>query len=351
MVKKVKNIKKIFALFITAIISLNAVGAACADSRLDDAVNKTAQYIISAVPDLSVGSIGGEWAVIGLKRSGYDINSEYFDKYYNNFLSHLFEKGGKLSERKYTEYSRAVLALTAIGKDPKNVSGYDILSPLYDYEKTARQGVNGVVFALLALDSGDYYVPDGLREKYIEEILSYRLSDGGFGFDASETASDIDMTAMALQALSKYKTQENVKNSIERALGFLSANQFEDGGFASANAETAESVSQVIIALCALGISVNDERFLKNGNTVTENLLSFMNDDGSFRHKLADQKPNQMATEQALCALSSLKRISDGKTSLYDMTDNRTDVGACMLMGLNAVIEIKEIYGVFKNEK
>ena len=76
-----------------------------------------------------------------------------------------------------------------------------------------------------------------------------------------------------------------------------------------------------------------------------------MNDDGSFRHKLTDQKPNQMATEQALCALASLKRISDGKTSLYDMTDNRTDVGACMLMGLNAVIEIKEIYGVFKNEK
>ena len=347
----IQKVKKIFALFITAIISLNAVGAVCADSRLDMSVNKTAQYIISAVPDPSVGSIGGEWAVIGLKRSGYDINSEYFDKYYNNLLLQLSQNGGKLSERKYTEYSRASLALTAIGKDPKNILGYDVLSPLYDYEKTAQQGVNGVVFALLALDSGEYYAYSGLREKYIEEILSYQLSDGGFGFDASETASDIDMTAMALQALSKYKTQENVKNSIERALGFLSANQFADGGFASGSAETAESVSQVIIALCALGISVNDERFLKNGNTVTENLLSFMNDDGSFRHKLDDPKPNQMATEQALCALSSLKRIADGKTSLYDMTDNRTDVGACMLIGLNAVTEIKEIYGVFINEK
>lgn len=89
------------------------------------------------------------------------------------------EAGGKLSETKYTEYSRLVLALTAIGRDPRDVGGYDLLVPLADLERVAMQGVNGSIYALLALDSAGYEIPQNpdaavqaTREGYVDVILS-----------------------------------------------------------------------------------------------------------------------------------------------------------------------------------
>ena len=58
----------------------------------------------------------------------------------------LKEQDGILSENKYTEYSRAVLALCAIGEDPSEIGGYDIQKPLEDYETVVSQGLNGAVF-------------------------------------------------------------------------------------------------------------------------------------------------------------------------------------------------------------
>ena len=80
------------------------------------------------------------------------------------------------------------------------------------------------------------------------------------------------------------------------------------------------TVSQVIVALTELGISPDDERFVKNGQTLEQVLLRFAQEDGSFRH-IADGKSDEMATEQALYALAAISRAQDGRTTLYDMTD------------------------------
>jgi hypothetical protein len=77
---------------------------------------------------------------------------------------------------------------------------------------------------------------------------------------------------------------------------------------------------QVLVALCELGISVDDARFVKNGKTLVDNILSFQNADGSFKH-VHDGSSNQMATEQALYALVAAQRAAKSKNTLYDMTD------------------------------
>ena len=49
---------------------LTGAQAAVSKETLNDAVQDTAEYMYRTVQDPQVGSIGGEWAVLGLARSG-----------------------------------------------------------------------------------------------------------------------------------------------------------------------------------------------------------------------------------------------------------------------------------------
>lgn len=288
---------------------------------LNTAVEKCVQYINSAVPSPGVSSIGGEWAVIALARSGAENQQNFFDKYYDSLVKKLTDKNGVLHDRKYTEYSRAVLAVTAIGKNAENVSGYNLITTLCDFDNTVWQGINGAIWALIALDSGNYAVGNTeIREKYIEKIISEQNSDGGWSLGETD-ASDTDLTAMALTALAKYKNDEKISTAVISALDFLSNSQNENGGFSTYGTETSESVSQVIIALCALKIPQNDARFVKNGKTAYDNLMTYYDGNGGFYHDADKSGSNQMASEQAFCALVSLKRFNENLCSVYDMTD------------------------------
>ena len=130
--------------------------------------------------------------------------------------------------------------------------------------------------------------------------------------------SDVDLTAMAMQALAKYTALDGVSAALDRAAAFLSAEQLPNGGFQSYGDENSESVSQVILALCENGISLDDPRFQKPGGALTDALERFACPDGSFRHTLAGEG-NLMATEQALCALAAIHRAERGESTLYAM--------------------------------
>lgn len=318
--------KKLLSVFITLIFLIMPLNAFSED--FDGIISETSKHILTETINPAVSSIGGEWAVVGLARYNYSENSDFFDKYLNNLQTVLCEKGGILHKRKYTEYSRVVLALTSIGKNPENIFGFNLLMPLADFDKTIWQGTNGPCWALIALDSGDYDIPDNpevktraTRKMYVDKLLSLQNSDGGWGL-SSNSDSDIDITAMVLTALSKYKNQDEVAESINSGLLYLSLNQNQSGGFSVWGNENSESASQVIVALNSLEISLDDERFVKNGNTVLSNLLTFYDGKGGFLHT-KDGITNQMATEQAFYALVSVKRSNDGMNNLYDMTDTK----------------------------
>lgn len=328
-----KGIALLLAVIILAACATTAL--AVSDQALGAAIEDTAAYIYSTVRNPQVGSIGGEWTIVGLARSGYDIPEQYYQNYYAALESYVRDCEGNLHEKKYTEYSRVILALTAIGKDPANVAGYNLLTPLGDYDKTIWQGLNGPVWALVALDSGGYPMPrspgaktQATRAMYVDRILACQLRDGGFSLfggteaaAAGDQAADPDITGMALQALAQYQDRADVKKVINEALDCMSREQDSKGGFSSWGTANSESVAQMIVALTELGVPLDDPRFVKNGCTLLDNLMTFYVPEKGFRHTADGSGSSQMATEQAFYALAAVERVRDGKNSLYRMED------------------------------
>lgn len=314
--------KRILSLLLALTLCVSASAAYIDDARA---------YILRSVPAPGIAMVGGDWAVLGLARGDGGVTASYRDGYLSRARETVREKKGVLNTRRYTDYARVTLALTSIGVDARSVSGYDLTKPLGDYEQTIRQGFNGAVFALLALDSAAYPMPraDGAaipatRQMYVGTILERQLPDGGWAL--SGRTAEADITAMALQALAKYRAQKPVAQAIEKGVACLSELQGADGAFTSGDAATAESCAQVVIALCELGIAPDDSRFVKNGKSVLDALLAFRDASGGFRHT-QNGAVNQMASEQALLALTALARSEAGQSSLYDMRDALT-VGA-----------------------
>lgn len=317
-------------------------GAAALKKSASKVLSETGSYVKQIDKKPTVGS---EWFVLAQARSGANLNSSYFSTYYNHFANYLKENKGILTNTiKYTEYSKAILSLTAAGKDARDVGGYNLFSHISDFDKTVEQGPNGAIWALLALDSNPAYsfpkVKKGgnqnSREKLIKHLLSVEVSGGGWTMNGNK--ADSDLTGMALQTLAPYyHKREDVTKAVDRALAALSKMQNSTGGFSTGGIETVESCAQVITGLCALGIDPEkDPRFIKGGKWTVENLISYHINNSGFMHVKAGSgnngggeagKVNGIATEQGYYALVAYQRMKNGQTSLYDMSDVKLKKG------------------------
>ena len=314
----------VLPIVVAIFLSIISVGSVSTSLKGREEYNATGKYLANQSP--IVGSIGGEWEVIGLARSDLNIDKSYFEKYQNNVVNTLVEKNGVLSTAKYTEYSRVILSLTSIGSDVTNVGSYNLLSYLSDFNKVKRQGINGPIWALIALDSNNYEIPTNenpsnqtTRENLIEYIISKELSNGGWALIGN--TPDPDITAMAVTSLAKYyNSNEEVKKSVDRGITALTKMQNSSGEFSSFGTVNSESTSQVIVALCSLGINPDtDKRFIKNGKSLVDILLSYYVGNG-FSHTKGSNY-NQMATEQCFYGLVAYYRLCNNKNFLYNMTD------------------------------
>lgn len=302
-------------------------------------IQATAAFMQKAISDPAVSSVGGEWTVFSLARSGIQVPDAYYAKYYANLEQTLKDKSGKLHNVKYTEYDRVILALTAMGRSIDNVAGYNLREPLADYDTLIKQGINGPVFALIALDSRDYEIPQvkGIktqttREMLIDFILNREINGGGWALGTNPAVPDPDVTAMVIQGLTPYySANSKVKAAVDRGISWLSKAQKGDGSYASGGSTNVESIAQVIVALTGMGIDPHkDSRFVKNGHSPVEALLGFSAADGGFYHVKAGgidnggAKPGEvdlMATDQALYGLVAYDRFVRGLPRLYDMSD------------------------------
>ncbi|MCC8077159.1 MAG: S-layer homology domain-containing protein [Oscillospiraceae bacterium] len=292
------------------------------DGTLETAAAETAQYLVERVAEPTVSSVGGEWTVIGLARGGFAVPDGYFAGYRARLDAALQASDDVLSARKYTEYARVVLAVTALGQDARDVAGYDLTQPLGDYAAVMRQGLNGAVWALLALDAGDYPMPQdatATRQMYLDAILDAQRPGGGWSLQSGGADADVDLTAMALLALAPYRTQAAVSAAVDAALSYLSAAQQSNGGFVSEGTENAESAAQVLTALCTLGVGWNDPAFTKEDGTVLSALLRFRLESGAFSHT-SGGAADMMATEQGLYALAAALRFRNGDTALFQVS-------------------------------
>lgn len=300
----------------------------------DEAYAGAKAYIQSAVSTPVVSYLFGEWAVLGQARAGVELSDAYIQAYYDKVVAYVRKNMGadgvlvdpESHNPTVTDNERIILALTAIGKDPANVGGKNLLTALQDKDimqvtDTSKTDINGLVMGLLALNSRNYTSDTSWL---VQAILDQQNADGSWSASAeTKPASDVDMTAMALQALAPYYKDggnETVNTAVEKALNWLSG-KYRSGY------DSSESCAQVVIALSALNLDANtDARFTKTveGKTlsVLGNLLQYrVAENGGFKHQFADKAVNEMATEQALCAMAAYARFTEKANALYDMTD------------------------------
>lgn len=301
----------------------------------DEAYAGAKAYIQSAVSAPVVSYLFGEWAVLGQARAGVELSDAYIQAYYDKVVAYVRKNMGadgvlrdpESHNPAITDNERIALALTAIGKDPANVGGKNLLAALQDRNimqvtDTSYTDINGLVMGLLALNSRNYTSDTSWL---VQAVLAQQNEEGSWSASAdTKPASDVDMTAMALQALAPYYKDggnETVNTAVNKALQWLS-DKYKGTGYTSA-----ESCAQVVIAISALNLDANtDVRFTKTveGKTlsVLGNLLQYrVAKNGGFKHQFADKAVNEMATEQALCAMAAYARFTEKANALYDMTD------------------------------
>lgn len=301
----------------------------------DEAYAGAKAYIQSAVSAPVVSYLFGEWAVLGLARAKVPLSEAYIAAYYEKVVAYvkanigsdgILRKPDDKNTPVITDNERIILALTAIGKDPANVGGENLLKALQNKDimqvtDTSNTDINGLVMGLLALNSRNYTSDTSWL---VQAVLAQQNEDGSWRASAdTKPVGDVDMTAMALQALAPYYKDggnETVNTAVEKALNWLSG-KYRSGY------DSSESCAQVVIALSALNLDANtDARFTKTveGKTlsVLGNLLQYrVAENGGFKHQFADKAVNEMATEQALCAMAAYARFTEKANALYDMTD------------------------------
>lgn len=304
--------------------------------NFDKVYADTKKYIQNNVPAPVVASDRGEWAVLGLARAKVPLSEAYIAAYYEKVVAYvkanigsdgILRKPDDKNTPVITDNERIALALTAIGKDPANVGGKNLLAALQDRNimqvtDTSDTDINGLVFGLLALNSGNY-----TQDSYwlVQAILTQQNEDGSWSSSAdTKPVGDVDMTAMALQALAPYYNEggdTTVNAAVDKALQWLSA-KYKNTGYTSA-----ESCAQVVVALSALQLNANsDSSFVKTVDGAPTSVLGdllryYLGEGQGFKHAASGMTADQKATEQALYAMAAYERYCRRTNALYDMTD------------------------------
>ena len=296
-------------------------------------LNATMAQLAATITEPVFGTTAGEWTVLSLARGGYYAkDNAYFTDYYSRIVDTVnttaasVNLNGALHKSKSTENSRLIVALSALGKDATSVGDWDLVEAYSanGFSWIKKQGLNGTIWALIALDSNNYATTDSsIRQQCIDSILSLQHDDGGWALQANLAyASDPDVTGKALTALYPYRDQPEVAAAAEEAFACLSAMQHDNGTFASGGSECAESCAWVIVSTTTWGINPDtDSRFIKNGNSVVDALLAhYLDDEKMFQH-IIGAGSNAMATDQSCYGLVAYDRFISGKAALYDYSD------------------------------
>ena len=301
-----KRIKLLVALLVMVSMVLSGCGRKNAEEILDDQIQETSQYLVHEVRNPQAASIGGDWCVTGLARSGTSAaDMMYFEIYSDNVRAKVKSSNGVIDEEYVSAYARTVIGLCSAGKDPKDVEGYNLVTPLDNYDEVTEQGVNAAAYALVASNVSGVRLTN--EDRYIEYIIANKDD-----MISSKDGYISDYVSMAILGLSFYEDRDDVKKAIKDYVGILSEMQKEDGGFGNC-----ESDSEAIVALTSVGINPFKDKDFTKKDTLANSLMRYRADDGAFNHKLKDKKSDLMATEKALIAMDALKCMKDGK-KLYE---------------------------------
>ncbi|CAB1253616.1 terpene cyclase/mutase family protein [Clostridium sp. MT-14] len=270
------------------------------ESTLDATVNKILK-----------DGIQDDWQALVVYRCGEEVPPSYWTSFENSLTSSQADSFAP------TDYERMVIVLSLLGKDSTSFGGYNLVEKIYNNAGMDNQGINAYIFGLIALDSGNFDVPnDALvsRDKFIDKIVSARTEDNGWSITSNK--ADTDMTSMALTALAPYRDREDVKQVVDAGIAKLSSMQGSDAGYSSMGVENSQSLSQVIIALCSNGIDPTGSEFTKNNKNLIDELLSYKLKDGGFSYNKQNVY-DPLSTEQAAEALEAYKMFKEQTGSIF----------------------------------
>lgn len=244
-------------------------------------VSESKDYLSTARQETNAKAVYALWI------SGADVPEDF----YNEYLQALADWLALAEQRgKYAYVPGALRAVAAMGLDVTDFAGHDLLEPLRRPEMVEAD--EDRLDMLLDLDAaGDAGKTDefnALRETLITEALARQQSSGEFRYTSKwpaelkrkGVAAEPDrfdyilLTAKSAQALAPYRSRAEVGTAIEKAIDYLSAQQLASGGFLRYG-EDVEEDAVVLEMMQALGISPDDERFVKNGNTVPDGMMGW----------------------------------------------------------------------------
>ena len=272
-------------------------------ARFEQAGAKTAQEFVWALSDAPQS--GDEWYILSLRQ--YNPGQLDFSEYRKAYEEYIQKTEIKTPSTRL----KAALILQALGSD----IGY--------IDKTADDaigegGIMSWIYGLHILTNGAQSTKHTVNS-VIAELLKLQFPDGGWAVMGDN--GDVDVTAMAVQALAPYTERDDAGNAVDRAVELLSKRQKDNGYFTSFGDDNPESTAQVLVALSSLGIDcTGDERFIKNGTTILDILDSFKVSPGKYAHELGGEA-NASAAVQTLYSLISYRMLLDGKGSLLVFGD------------------------------
>ena len=362
---KIRNICISLLIILAMNVSaMTLVDAGMSEDDVSEKIEQTAESIMSLSQKdfladgkyMTAGNSVSDWLAVSLAFSGKEAD---YGKYLDDLKAYVtsqYETKGYLNESRATEYHRIALTVLALGGDPtsfgKNKNGEDInlvADGTYEFMggDPGAQGYNGLAYALLTLDAKDYEIPESAklsRDELISRLLAAQSEDGSIPLSAGG-AGDVSITSMCLQALAPYKERTDVKAYIDSALAWLSEEMSANGTYESYGSENSEAVSQVIMALCALGMDPETEAlFIKEGTTLLDGLDKFRLESGLYKHEITESEDNLMSTEQALLALEAVHKLQTKGTAIFDFSDYEFETGSgskpVILMAVSVVVVI-----------
>lgn len=245
-------------------------------------VSESKDYLAAATQEENAKAVYALWT------SGAAVPSGFYDEY----LQALADWLDLAVKRGKTAYiPGAIRTVAAMRLDVTDFAGHDLMDALRKPELVEAD--EDRLDMLLDLDAaGDAGKTDefsALREQLLTEALARQQSSGEFRYTSKwpaelkqkGVAAEPDrfdyilLTAKSAQALAPYQSRPEVRAAIEKAVSYLSMQQLDSGGFLRYGEEDVEEDAAVLEMLAALGISITDERFTKDGHTVLDGMMGW----------------------------------------------------------------------------
>jgi Prenyltransferase and squalene oxidase repeat len=242
------------------------------------------------------------WAAMGLAAAGRD--PARLRRHGRSVLDALRAHASTL--RGLGDLERTVLAVRACGASASSFAGRDLIREMLRSRRrdgSFGEQVNLTAFALLALRAAGHsraYRPIREGADWIEHQQN---GDGGFGFAARGSASDVDDTGAVLQALASAGARS--RHVLGAAASYLVRSQRPDGGFPQrfGGLSNAQSTAWALQGLVAVGFTPATIRYRRSRSPIGY-LQTLVGPGGSVRYSRTSAQTPVWVTAQALIGLA-----------------------------------------------